>query len=150
MKIVAEFREFALKGNVMDLAVGVIIGAAFGAIVKSLVDDLIMPLVGLLLGGVDFSDRYYVLKGSVPSGTSLEEARKVAGASLLAYGHFLNNVLTFLIVAVAVFLIVKAMNRLRRKGPAPSPTTRACPECTSPIPLAARRCPQCTAAVARP
>jgi large conductance mechanosensitive channel len=148
-KLLQEFKEFALKGSVMDLAIGIIIGTAFGAIVKSLVDDLIMPVVGVLLGGADFSNRYYVIKGGGGlAGNETVEAARATGASVVAYGKFVNNILTFLIVAVAVFLLVKSINRLRRRSKGePMPTTRNCPECTSSIPKAARRCPSCTATV---
>lgn len=146
-KLLQEFKEFALKGSVMDLAIGIIIGTAFGAIVKSLVDDLIMPVVGVLLGGPDFSNYYRIIKGDPGNATTVEGAR-AAGASVVAYGKFANNVVTFLIVAAAVFLLVKSINRLRRKSKGePMPTTRNCPECTTAIPKAARRCPSCTASV---
>ena len=148
-KMLREFREFAVKGSVVDLAVGVIIGAAFGAIVKSLVDDIIMPLVGMVTGGIDFVNRYWVAKGFVPDGTALADARKVPGAVIVAYGQFLNNVLTFIIVAWVIFLMIKAINRMKRKQesvPA-APTDRSCPECLSAIPKAARRCKACTAPV---
>ena len=148
-KILQEFKEFALKGSVMDLAIGIIIGTAFGAIVKSLVDDLIMPVVGVLLGGADFSDRYYVIKGGGGlAGNETVEAARATGAAVVAYGKFVNNILTFLIVAVAVFLLVKSINRLRRRSKGEAmPTTRNCPECTTAIPKAAKRCPSCTATV---
>jgi large conductance mechanosensitive channel len=145
MRMMREFREFAVKGSVVDLAVGVIIGAAFGAIVKSLVDDIIMPVVGLATGGIDFVNRYWVAQGVVPAGTSLADARKLPGTVIIAYGQFLNNVLTFVIVAWVVFLMIKAVNRLKRKqesAPA-APTERACPDCLSAIPKAAHRCKAC-------
>lgn len=145
MKVLKEFREFALKGNVVDLAVGVIIGAAFGAVVKSLVDDIVMPLVGVALGGVDFSSRYLVLRGAVPDGTSLVDARALPGVSIFAYGQFVNVCITFVIVAFSVFMMIKAMNRVRRKSEAaPTPTTRPCPQCDTVISLKAKRCPNCT------
>jgi large conductance mechanosensitive channel len=148
-KVAQEFKEFAMKGSVMDLAVGIIIGTAFGAIVKSMVDDLIMPVVGVLLGGADFSDRYVVIKGgSGLAGNETVEAARATGAAVVAYGKFVNNVLTFVIVAFAVFLIVQGINKMRRKSKdEPMPTTRNCPECTTAIPKAARRCPSCTAAI---
>lgn len=146
-KLLKEFKEFAMKGSVMDLAVGIIIGTAFGAIVKSLVDDLIMPIVGVLLGGADFSNYYRVIKGDPGNATTVEAAR-AAGASVVAYGKFLNNILTFIIVALAVFFLVKAINKMRRRSKdEPMPTTRSCPECTTNIPKAAKRCPSCTAPV---
>lgn len=147
-KVLKEFREFALRGNVMDLAVGIIIGTAFGAVVKGLVDEVIMPIIGVLLGGADFSNRYVVLRdwnGRMGNET-LAQAR-AAGGAVLGYGQFLNLVLTFVIVAFAVFLLVKGMNKLRRKqqqAPPPESPTRPCPECLSPVPKAARRCMACT------
>ena len=136
-----EFREFAIRGNAVDLAVGVIIGAAFGAIVNSLVSDVIMPPIGRLLGGVDFSNLFVVLgHGSYPS----LKAAKEAGAATINYGVFLNTVINFLIVAFAVFLLVKGMNRLKREGPAPAPSTKDCPFCATPISVKATRCPHCT------
>jgi large conductance mechanosensitive channel len=138
-----EFREFAMRGNVVDLAVGIIIGAAFGKIVTSLVNDILMPPVGLLLGRVDFSSLFLNLSGQ--SFTSLAEA-KAAGAATINYGVFLNNVIDFVIVAFAIFLLVRFINRLTRQleaAPA-APATRECPFCVSSIPLTATRCPQCT------
>jgi large conductance mechanosensitive channel len=142
-----EFREFAVKGNVIDMAVGIIVGGAFGKITTSLVNDLIMPPIGLLLGRVDFSNLFVNLSGV--SYSSLAEAQK-AGAATLNYGMFLNNIVNFVIVAFAVFLLVKQVNRLRRQSePAPAaPATKECPLCTSAIPLRARRCPQCVAELA--
>jgi large conductance mechanosensitive channel len=139
-----EFKEFALRGNVLDMAVGIIIGAAFATVVKSLVDDVIMPPLGLLLGGVEFQDLYLLLQQGDPAGPypTLEAARE-AGAVAIAYGALVNNVVTFLLVAFAVFMLVKTFNRLRR-GEEADPTTRECPECLSTIPLAARRCAHCT------
>jgi large conductance mechanosensitive channel len=143
-----EFREFAMRGSVIDLAVGVVIGAAFGKIVTSLVEDLIMPVVGLALGGVDFTNLFISLTGQdFPT----LAAAKAAGAPTLNYGLFLNAVLTFLIVAFAVFLLVRQINRMRRQadGGAPAtPTTRPCPYCLSTIPIGASRCAHCTAPLA--
>ena len=138
-----EFREFAMRGNVVDLAVGIIIGAAFGKIITSLVNDIIMPPIGFLLGRVDFSNLFINLSGQ--SFTSLAEA-KAAGAPTINYGMFLNAVMDFVIVAFAIFLLVRFINRLTRQADAPSaaPTTRECPFCVSSIPLRATRCPQCT------
>ena len=137
-----EFREFALKGNVLDMAIGIIIGAAFGTVVKSLVDDVIMPPIGLLLGKVDFANLYINLSGQ--QWESLEAA-KAAGAPVIRYGAFINQTLTFVIVAFAVFLIVKAVNRLRRQQETVEETTeRPCPFCQTDIPIAATRCPHCT------
>jgi len=141
--MIKEFKEFAVKGNVLDLAVGVIIGAAFGKIVSSLVDDVIMPPIGLALGKVDFANLFWNL-GDKPVATVA--AAKAAGVPTINYGLFLNNVISFLIVAFVVFLIVKQFNRLRRQEPAPAaaPTTRECPYCLSAVPLKATRCPHCT------
>lgn len=142
-----EFREFAVKGNVVDMAVGIIIGAAFGAIVKSFVSDVIMPPIGLLLGNVDFSNLFIVLKEGASPGpyVSLADAGK-AGAVTLNYGVFVNTVISFLIVAFAVFIVIRYINRLKRKeeAPAPAPTTKECPFCLNTIPLNALRCGHCT------
>lgn len=137
-----EFREFAMKGNVMDMAVGIIIGAAFGKIVSSLVADVIMPPIGLLLGGVDFSSLFVNLAG-VPYPT-LAEA-KAAGAPTINYGLFLQAVLDFLIVAFVVFLLIKQLNRLEKPAPVAATSTKECPLCLSVIPLGAKRCAHCTA-----
>lgn len=139
-----EFREFAIKGSVMDLAVGVIIGSAFGKIVTSLVSDMIMPPIGVLLGKVDFSDLYVNLSGK--GYPSLAGAR-AAGAPTLNYGAFINNIIDFLIVAFVIFLLVKQINKLK-KQPAPmEPNTKECPQCLSVIPLKAVRCAHCTASL---
>ncbi len=141
-----EFKEFAMRGNVMDLAVGVIIGASFGKIVSSLVEDMIMPPIGQLLGKVDFSGLYISLDGK--SYDSLIAA-KAAHAATMNYGVFLNTVVNFLIVAFCVFLVVKWINRFAAKpAPAAAPTTKDCPQCAMAIPLAARRCGHCTAQLA--
>jgi large conductance mechanosensitive channel len=140
-----EFKEFAMRGNVLDLAVGIIIGGAFGTIVKSLVDDVIMPPIGLALGNVDFSDLFILLKDGIkaaPPYSTLAEAQ-AAGAVTINYGLFINSVITFLIVAFAVFLLVRTINRLQPPRPVPV-TTKDCPHCRMPIPVAATRCPQCT------
>jgi len=134
-----EFKEFAMKGNVLDMAVGIIIGAAFGKIVSSFVSDLLMPPLGLLLGNVDFANLFVTL--SEGSYASLAAAKE-AGAATLNYGVFLNTVIDFVFVAFAVFLLVKQVNRLKR--PAPVPPTRECPHCISAIPVKATRCPACT------
>ncbi|MCC2668559.1 MAG: mscL [Armatimonadetes bacterium] len=138
-----EFKEFAMRGNVLDLAVGVIIGAAFGKIVNSLVEDMIMPPIGALLKGIDFSKLYLNL--SPTAYESLDAARK-ASAPVVAYGNFLNNVLQFLIVAMAVFLLVHAIKRLQAApaAQAEETTTKTCPYCISSIALEATRCPSCT------
>jgi large conductance mechanosensitive channel len=141
-----EFKEFAMKGSVLDLAVGIIIGGAFGKIVSSLVNDVIMPPIGLLLGKVDFSSLFLDLSGRNPP--SLAEAKK-AGAVTLNYGVFLNTIIEFLIVAFAVFLLVRQVNRWRAPAPAPAPTpsTKDCPYCLSAVPLKARRCAHCTSEI---
>lgn len=138
-----EFKEFAIKGNVIDMAVGIVIGAAFGKIVSSFVADVLMPPIGLLLGKVDFSNLFISLSGKHYD--SLKEA-KDAGAATLNYGLFLNTMLDFTIVAFAIFLLVKQINRLRAAPPGPPPlvTTKECPRCISTIPIKATRCPQCT------
>jgi large conductance mechanosensitive channel len=138
-----EFREFAMRGNVLDMAVGIIIGAAFGRIVTSFVEDVMMPPLGLLLGKVDFSNLFLSLTGK--SFESLAAA-KAAGAPTINYGMFLNHIINFLIVAFAIFLLIRAVNRAKRQEPAapPSPNTKACPFCAMEIPLAASRCGHCT------
>jgi large conductance mechanosensitive channel len=135
-----DFKEFVTRGNVLDLAIGIIMGAAFVAIVNSLVKDVIMPPIGLLLGKIDFNALYINLSGKRYA--SLTEAR-AAGAPVIAYGIFLNSVISFLIVAFVVFLIVRAVNRLRREQPA-APMTRKCPFCLEAVDVAATRCPHCT------
>ncbi|MFD1955025.1 large conductance mechanosensitive channel protein MscL [Paenibacillus thailandensis] len=149
-KILQEFREFAVKGNVVDLAVGVIIGGAFGKIVTSLVNDIIMPPIGKLLGGVDFKNLYIKLFDDPDHTiTSLDQAIK-AGKPVIAYGQFINVVLDFLIVAFCVFMLVKGINLLRRlkkeeeAAEAPAPSEKECPHCLSQIPLLATRCKYCT------
>ncbi|MFI5365728.1 MAG: large-conductance mechanosensitive channel protein MscL [Candidatus Binatia bacterium] len=136
-----EFKEFALKGNVLDMAVGIIIGAAFGKIITSLVTDIVMPPIGLLLGKVDFSSLFVDLSGQ--SHASLASA-KAAGAATINYGVFLNSVLDFLIVAFVMFMIIRQFNRMKRQPAPAAVTTKPCPYCVSTIPLAASRCPQCT------
>ena len=142
-----EFKAFVLRGNVVDMAVGIIIGGAFGAIVKSLVDDIIMPPIGMLLGGLDFASFFILLKQgkTPPPYVSLADA-KTAGAVTLNWGQFINLVLTFIIVALVLFFLIRAVNRLRRQEapPAAAPTTKDCPFCLSVIPIKATRCPHCT------
>jgi len=143
-----EFKKFAMRGNVVDMAVGIIIGGAFGTIVKSLVADIIMPPVGLLMGGVDFSDIFVTLRAGDPAGPyATLEAAKHAGAVTMGLGVFVNNVISFLVVAFAVFLLVKGMNSLQRQEEEapPAPTTKECDFCCSTISLKAKRCPNCTA-----
>jgi large conductance mechanosensitive channel len=142
-----EFREFAMKGNVIDMAVGIIIGAAFGTIINSLVQDVIMPPIGLLLGNADFSNIFIVLKeGKVAGSYASVAAAKAAGAVTINIGVFINTLIIFVIVAFAVFLLVRTMNRLRRQeeAPPPPPSTKDCIYCFSKIPIQATRCPQCT------
>ena len=141
-----EFKEFALKGNAVDLAIGVIIGGAFGGIVTSLVNDVMMPPIGKVLGGVDFSNFFLVLGGGeYPS----LKAAKDAGVATLNYGVFLNTVINFAIVALVLFFVVRGMNALKREQPAPAatPTEKPCPQCAMNIPLAAKRCPHCTSPI---
>ena len=140
-----EFRKFIMRGNVLDLAVAVIIGAAFGKIVTSLVNDVVMPPIGLILGQVDFSNLYISLNGQAFPNLA---AAKAAGAPTLNYGVFLNTIIEFLIIAIVIFLVVRALNRvqqgIKKPVPASAPTTKECPYCFSTIPLKATRCPQCT------
>lgn len=144
-----DFKEFIMRGNVVDMAVGIVIGASFGGIVKSLVDDVLMPPIGLLLGRVDFSNLYVILRdGTVPGPyAALAEAKK-AGAVTMNLGLFVNTVINFIIVALAIFLVVRAVNRLqamnKKEEPVAEPTTRDCPFCASTISLKATRCPHCT------
>ena len=138
-----EFKEFAMKGNVVDLAVGVILGAAFGKIVSSLVGDVLMPPIGKLMGNIDFSSLFIALNGETYPSLA---AAKAAGAPTVNYGLFINTVIDFVIVAFVIFLVVKQMNRLKKEAPA-APTTKSCPYCFSAIPLQATRCPQCTSEI---
>ncbi len=144
MKIMEEFKQFVMRGNVIDMAVGVIIGGAFGKIVSSMVNDVLMPPIGLLLGKVDFSNLYICLSGATYA--SLAEAQK-AGAPTLNYGLFLNNIINFLIMAFVIFMMIRQINRLQKpaKPAVPAaPTTKECPFCCSTVALKAVRCPQCT------
>jgi large conductance mechanosensitive channel len=142
-----DFKEFAMRGNVVDMAVGIIIGGAFGTIVKSLVSDVIMPPIGLLLGGVDFSDLFVTLKEGVQAGpyTTLAAAQE-AGAVTISYGLFINSVISFMIVAFAVFLLIKSINKLQKEEPEAKEevTTKECPHCVTEIAIKATRCPNCT------
>jgi large conductance mechanosensitive channel len=139
-----DFKAFIMRGNVVDLAVGVVIGAAFGQIVSSLVKDIIMPPIGLLLGGVDFTNLFITLKGGPYA--ALADAQK-AGAPTINYGVFINTVIDFLIVAFVIFLLIRAISRLMPPPPPPASTTRDCPYCLTSIPKAATRCPACTSQV---
>jgi large conductance mechanosensitive channel len=142
-----EFKEFAMRGNVVDMAVGIVIGAAFATIVKSLVADVIMPPIGLILGGVDFSNLFLVIREGAAAGpfSTLADAQK-AGAVTINYGLFANTVISFLIIALAIFMVVKGMNSLKKKEEAPpaEPTAKDCSYCFTSIPIKATRCPHCT------
>jgi large conductance mechanosensitive channel len=141
-----EFREFISRGNVLDLAVGVIIGAAFGKIVTTLVENVIMPPIGLLLGRIDFSSLFLVLDSTKGIPASVAEA-KTKGIPVIAYGQFINDIVGFLIVALAVFLLVKQVNRLKRPVPVAAAATKDCPFCATAVPLKATRCPHCTSQI---
>ncbi len=141
MKLLDEFKEFAMKGSLVDMAVGIVIGAAFGTVVKSLVDNIIMPPFGRLLGGMDFSNLFVNLSSGSYSSLA---AAKAAGAATINYGLFLNSVVSFLIVSWALFMVMKGMNKLKREKPAPAPDTKTCPQCQSAINIKALRCPYCT------
>jgi large conductance mechanosensitive channel len=149
MGMIKEFKEFAMRGSVVDLAVGVIIGGAFGKIVTSAVNDIIMPPIGKAMGNVNFSDLFISLDNSKGPFKSLADA-KAAGAAVIAYGSFINTVIDFLIVAFCIFMAIKAMNTLQRKeaaAPTPAPSTKLCEYCVSEIPIKATRCPHCTSQV---
>jgi large conductance mechanosensitive channel len=151
LPMLKDFRAFIMRGNVIDLAIGVIIGIAFGAVVKSLVDDVIMPPIGLATGGIDFSNKFIVLKdGAAAAGPYASvAAAKAAGATTLNYGVFINNVVSFLIVGFCAFLVVRAVNKLLHPhGVEESLKTKPCPYCTMDIPIAATRCPECTSQLA--
>ena len=142
-----EFKEFAMRGNVVDMAVGVVIGAAFGAIVKSLVDDILMPVLGLFLGDADFTNLFVVLQeGSVAGPYETLVLAQEAGAVTLNYGLFINTIVSFIIVAFAIFLVIRSINRMQREEETPpaEPTTKDCPHCFTEIPIQATRCPHCT------
>lgn len=143
--MIQEFKEFISKGNVMDMAVGVIIGGAFGKIVTSLVNDVIMPLIGILTGGVNFSDRFVNLSGTeYPTIAAAEEA----GAAILKYGAFIQNIIDFLIIAFVIFIVIKQINRFKREEELAPATTKECPFCKSEVPIEATRCPHCTSELA--
>ncbi len=149
-----EFKEFALKGNVVDMAVGIVLGVAFGAIVKSLVDDLLMPGIGLLLGSADFTNLFLIIKEGATPGpfATLADAQK-AGAVTVNYGLFINTIVNFVIVAFALFLVIRNMNKLRsmteKPQPEAAPDTKECPYCLSTVPIKATRCPNCTSELKR-
>lgn len=139
-----EFKEFILRGNLVQLAIAFVMGAAFAAVAKSFVDDLIMPIIGKLIGNVDFANLYVVLSGETYASAA---AAREAGAAAIYYGAFINTVITFLIVALVMFLLVRAYNRMQKKAETAAPTTKECPRCRTQIPLAATRCPHCTSEV---
>ncbi len=150
MSFIKDFKAFAMRGNVVDMAVGIIIGGAFGTIVKSLVDDVIMPPIGVLLGNVDFSNLFVTIREGAQAGPYASvAAAKAAGAVTVNYGLFVNSVVSFLIVAFSVFLIIRAMMKLQRPEPvaATAPTTKDCPYCHTSIPIKAVRCPNCTSEI---
>jgi len=150
MAMLKEFKEFAVKGNVVDMAVGIIIGGAFGTIVKSLVSDVIMPPIGLMLGNVDFSQLFLVLKaGGAPGPYATLADAQAAGAVTINYGLFFNAIVSFVIVAFAVFMLIRSINKLKREEEAPpaEPTQKDCPHCFTSIPIKATRCPHCTSEV---
>ncbi len=145
-----EFKEFAMRGNVVDMAVGIIIGAAFGLIVKSLVADVLMPPIGILLGNVDFTNLFWVIKeGATPGPFDTLTAAKDSGAVVISYGVFINTIISFIIVAFAVFLLIRNINKLKKQEEAPpaEPTTKECTYCFSTIPIKAIKCPQCTSSL---
>jgi large conductance mechanosensitive channel len=135
--MIKEFKAFIMRGSVVDLAVGVIIGGAFGKIVSSLVNDVLMPPLGMLIGGIDFSDMALTLKAPIGN----------AKPVVIHYGMFINNAIDFLIVAFCIFLLIKALNSLKKEGPAPAPTEKACPQCLMIVPLAAKKCGHCTSSI---
>jgi large conductance mechanosensitive channel len=145
MSMFKEFKDFAMRGNVVDMAVGIIIGAAFGTIVNSLVKDVIMPPIGLALGRVDFTQLFAVLKQGVPAAPypTLADAQ-AAGAVTVNYGVFVNTIISFVIIAFAVFILIRQVNRFKREAPAPAPSSKECPYCFSIIPIKATRCGYCT------
>ncbi len=141
MGFFSEFKEFAIKGNVLDMAVGIIIGAAFGSIINSLVKDVIMPPIGYIMGGVSFADMFYALDGNTYK--TLAEAQ-AAAAPTINYGSFINTIVNFIIVALAIFLLIRQVNSMRKKPIPPAPNSKECPYCKESIPLAAVRCSHCT------
>jgi large conductance mechanosensitive channel len=140
-----EFKAFAMRGNVLDMAIGIVIGAAFGRIVTSLVNDILMPPIGLILGKVDFSSLFVNISGKAYPTIA---AAKAAGAATINYGAFINTLIDFILVAFAIFLVIRQVNRWNKPAPAAAPTTKDCPYCFTPIPVKATRCPNCTSAFA--
>ena len=152
MGMLKEFKEFAVRGNVIDMAVGIIIGGAFGKIVSSMVNDIIMPPIGLAMGNVDFSELKYVLQDATPAVAAAGDtpATEAVAEVAINYGMFINTTLDFIIVAFCIFMMIRTINKLKREEPAPAPaapTTKECPQCCSVIPLKASRCPNCTSQV---
>ena len=145
MSMMKEFKEFAVKGNVIDLAVGVIIGGAFGKIVTSFVSDIVMPPLGMAMGKVNFSDLFIDLSGK---GFTSLKAAKDAGAPVISYGLFINTILDFVIIAFVIFMVIKQINRLKKEPAPAAPNTKECPFCCSAVPIPAKRCPQCTSELA--
>ncbi|MFZ2331013.1 MAG: large-conductance mechanosensitive channel protein MscL [Atribacterota bacterium] len=144
-----EFKKFIMRGNVIDMSVGIVVGAAFGAIVSSFVNDILMPPIGLLLGGFDFSNHFILLKQGTTPGPYLTLAKAhEAGAVTLNYGVFMNSIISFLIIALAIFLVIRQINRLKKEEEAPPPSTKECPFCFTVIPIKAKRCPNCTSELA--
>ncbi len=145
-----EFKKFVMRGNVLDMAVGIVIGAAFGSIISSFVKDVIMPPIGLLLGGIDFSNLFILLKqGTIPGPYLTVAQAQEAGAVTLNYGVFINTIISFLIIALAIFLVIRQVNRFKKKEEVPPPSTKECPFCFTMIPIKAKRCPNCTSEVAK-
>ncbi|MEM4366803.1 MAG: large-conductance mechanosensitive channel protein MscL [Candidatus Anstonellales archaeon] len=148
MEVIDEFKKFAMRGNVLDMAIGIILGIAFGAIINSLVNDVLMPPLGLVLGNVDFANLFIVLKeGTAPGPYASVAAAKEAGAVTINYGVFINTIINFILVAFAMFMLIKAVNRMQRKEEQkapPAPALKECPYCISMVSLKATRCPQCT------
>lgn len=140
-----EFKKFIMRGNVIDMAVGIVMGAAFGGIVNSFVNDVLMPPIGVLLGGIDFSNLFLLIKKGATPGPYLTLAQaQEAGAVTLNYGVFINTIISFLIIAAAIFMVIRFLNQLKKKEEVPPPATKECPFCFTVIPIKAKRCPNCT------